>query len=350
MSELRGAFQDALRGVLREMPTPELTRGRRYAAEGRVRIASYRDGLVRATVRGSAPYQVVLHLFGKTVRDQCECQAWHREGLCKHVVATATVFLEDADLEESTATPAAQTPAQQAARFEHAAAFDVVARLELYCGRALPAATPGTTFGQWQRNVVALRQETRGLVAAVLERYLPEVEAARQALLAFEVDGGETLLRALADAYGFAAASLARHAMPLPDDARFAGWDHTFDAATGTITVAPQLPRRSLPALRITIAPDPDAPSPIVHWTQPHAVDAAELGALRSLVRTLGDPSAPLTAELAQHLARARWEHLLDRVTGKPVAPQSVAELGFVVIPVGRSARVSLVVGAQSMA
>jgi superfamily II DNA or RNA helicase len=344
VSELRGAFQDALRGVLREMPTPELTRGRRYAAEGRVRIASYRDGLVRATVRGSAPYQVVLHLFGKTVRDQCECQAWHREGLCKHVVATATVFLEDADLEESAAAPVAQTPAQQAARFEHAAAFEVVARLELYCGRALPAATPGTTFGQWQRNVVALRQETRGLVAAVLERYLPEVEAARQALLAFQVDGGETLLRALADAYAFAAASLARHAMPLPDDARFAGWETSFDAATGTITVAPQLARRSLPALRITIAPDPDAPSPIVHWTQPHAVDAAELSALRWLVRTLADPSAPLTAELTQHLARARWEHLLDRVTGKPVAPQSVAELGFVVIPVGRSARVSLVV------
>ncbi len=64
-------------------------RGAAYANEGRVTLLSIGPALVRAQVRGSELYSVVLEGDSDDISGECDCPAFQDRGFCKHLVAVA---------------------------------------------------------------------------------------------------------------------------------------------------------------------------------------------------------------------------------------------------------------------
>ena len=88
-----GPFHRVLEEIASERT---LARGRSYHRQGRVgNVKLDDDGLLRAVVEGTSPYQVTLGLTPDGFRGTCTCYAWQREAVCKHVVALALRADED---------------------------------------------------------------------------------------------------------------------------------------------------------------------------------------------------------------------------------------------------------------
>lgn len=64
-------------------------RGQSYFDSGAVDILSFEPSRVLARVAGTEDYRTVLFGQGSEIRCECSCPAFEREGICKHVVATA---------------------------------------------------------------------------------------------------------------------------------------------------------------------------------------------------------------------------------------------------------------------
>jgi hypothetical protein len=79
------AISSRLEDFLRSCSGGVLTRGRRYADEGRVLEVSHDGATVRAVVAGTDNYDVVL---GPEAAE-CTCPAYDRDGECKHLAAVA---------------------------------------------------------------------------------------------------------------------------------------------------------------------------------------------------------------------------------------------------------------------
>ncbi len=85
-----------------EVPPAVRRRGERYAAEGRVRILESHVGRgLHASVQGTRTYHVFLEVDGGDLTPYCTCDAFVREGVCKHywaVVLAAEQRLGSAQL------------------------------------------------------------------------------------------------------------------------------------------------------------------------------------------------------------------------------------------------------------
>jgi uncharacterized Zn finger protein len=72
---------------------PALTRGRAYAAEGRVKSVAQRRGRLLGTVVGTASYAVSIWVKGRRLGYVCSCPAGREGAFCKHCVAVAVTWL-----------------------------------------------------------------------------------------------------------------------------------------------------------------------------------------------------------------------------------------------------------------
>ena len=66
-----------------------LTRGRAYAADGRVLALTRKDAQIVGTVRGTAFYAVSLWINADGLGYVCSCPAGAEGDFCKHCVAVA---------------------------------------------------------------------------------------------------------------------------------------------------------------------------------------------------------------------------------------------------------------------
>lgn len=91
-------------GVVRELADPKsFQRGEEYFAAGHVRRISVDGTAVSATVEGTHAYRVRLDVTRSGLRGRCSCP--HDVEFCKHCVAVALAWLEQAGRGERTARP-----------------------------------------------------------------------------------------------------------------------------------------------------------------------------------------------------------------------------------------------------
>jgi uncharacterized Zn finger protein len=77
---------------------PSFQRGEEYAREGRVERLTVRDDSATATVRGSMPYRVALHVVAAHgLGGSCTCPVGETGALCKHCVAVGLMTLRRSD-------------------------------------------------------------------------------------------------------------------------------------------------------------------------------------------------------------------------------------------------------------
>ena len=70
-------------------------RGEEYYERGTVQALRERNGVVRATVRGSRPYQTALEFSDDEVAGQCSCPLGQEGEFCKHLVATGLACIAE---------------------------------------------------------------------------------------------------------------------------------------------------------------------------------------------------------------------------------------------------------------
>lgn len=81
-------------------------RGRSYQREGRVTDLARRETSLSAIVRGAEPYSVRLWVHEKSLAFSCSCPQGQESTFCKHAVAVALGWLEQAGVLQRP-TPAA---------------------------------------------------------------------------------------------------------------------------------------------------------------------------------------------------------------------------------------------------
>ncbi|TQM83037.1 SWIM zinc finger protein [Saccharothrix saharensis] len=90
--------------VVRGLADPKsFERGKKYFGAGHVRRMSVDGTAVSATVEGTHAYRVRLDVTRSGLRGRCSCP--HDVRFCKHCVAVALAWLEQADRGERTARP-----------------------------------------------------------------------------------------------------------------------------------------------------------------------------------------------------------------------------------------------------
>ncbi len=83
--------------LLRDLAGPRsYERGVRYAADGYVHSITEYKGKLVATVTGTSDYQVKLWVEGDTLESDCTCPMGEIGEFCKHCVATALVWADEA--------------------------------------------------------------------------------------------------------------------------------------------------------------------------------------------------------------------------------------------------------------
>jgi len=109
-SSLARAFTSARLRQLAEGRSFE--RGEKYFEQGRVSGLVEYEGTITATVAGQALYRVTLHADGDEVDFHCTCPVGADGAFCKHGVATALAWLDEA----ASASPAAKPRRETAGR------------------------------------------------------------------------------------------------------------------------------------------------------------------------------------------------------------------------------------------
>lgn len=90
--------QDITATMLRDRAGEMLfERGRRYAADGRVRLQAADSTSVTAVVIGSERYDVEVATARRGLLASCTCPFAEEHGLCKHIVAAVLVWLDEDD-------------------------------------------------------------------------------------------------------------------------------------------------------------------------------------------------------------------------------------------------------------
>jgi superfamily II DNA or RNA helicase len=334
-----------IHALLKTFDRVVVSRGRDYAARGRVGQVRREPDEVHAVVRGTQPYRVEVGLLNDgEPYGRCSCMAFDREGQCKHIAALALTLYPAAAAELR-----ARSQDVLPAVFESAySAAKLIASLSLYAGEALQADIDdrycGVTDWWWQ----SIRKRTDA-GAALRKRVLelaPEVQSTFDTLKSWKAPptprpgtSYATFYERLAQLYERTKDKLeVRSVVPGPLDARHPGFAFRFDSSTRRLTVQ-ELPAPLLPKplrLGFVLPLDPGGRLEVDELGRFGGLgeldaDAWEVFALRELLIALAAVEDPALKLLARELGRPIWDHVLDELDRAP--KDAVAkEWSFVIV------------------
>ena len=329
--EHRAALVAPMAGLLARIPGLVRTRGLDYARGGRVSRCSVSAESIRAEVRGSSTYDVVLMRSRGALLSSCTCPA-HDPGPCKHVAAV--LFALGAGTEPTSGKRQPSKTPKLAERFPVAPLRAVATRISLYVRKPVPQPRDAWRFLRDHFAEGGARSIAIVLDAAMLA-FDDDILADIDALRAWEppaFPSREDPLFPLYDHLARSYVGLARRAtllesLPGPLDARHPGFIVQFELGARTLSIREKASPYILSPRRLAFQiPLDDATPPEVGTRSTFHGDADlwEVFALRALLLAMLAGDGALLP-LARDLARPAWERILENID-PGVAPEDTGE------------------------
>jgi superfamily II DNA or RNA helicase len=337
----------ALRQALDDEEPAFLQRGRIYAREGRVKLGPTAALPFRAVVKGTETYQVSIDLDeDNECLPDCTCRAFADWGSCKHVVATVVVLLEELDPHGAAGPSAKVVPLANRAGlmtdYHMVPAHKFLQHLALFAGqtdlvgndsRADGRQGLNASLGAWRQGALRTHAAQVKLVDAAAKKLEKDFAKSVEALESFEVDPAKAapeLVPLLVELEGAYSSEIHRARwmplLPLPDDARFPGWQFSVPPDKELIVVQPRAPIAFLGKVSVDLDTLTNGRFRVnLHESEANGV---QLAALRALILELMNKDSELHERVRAIVGAPPWEKLLERV-GQPSKSAPEVEYGF---------------------